>query len=333
MPNRCNACQNPFKDGAKFCQACGAKVDLKSIAEKAEAPAVASQSPPISAACLDCSGDNSLGAKFCRHCGALMDGSVLDLSANAPKSESVFARSEGEDDWGDKLTPLWKRRWFIPALLTFVAVIGAGSWYTLLRPADSPCIGSNSSTRPECAQALESSVTGTEQDMYIVADANIRDSATAQGSNIVTKLLRGIKVNGVMQIGADGESKWFKLGDGRGYIGAINLSAVEPPKLATILNEREWFLPSELMLRASPSDNAAILETIAAGTKVALAGLTENNFVEVKRPKGGGPLERFVLKPFTSKEDVQLKEVKERAYGALKETLTHGLEIAMNKYN
>ncbi len=54
---------------------------------------------------------------------------------------------------------------------------------------------------------------------------------------------------------------------------------------------------------------------------------------EVKRPKGGGPLERFVLKPFTSKEDVQLKEVKERAYGALKETLTHGLEIAMNKYN
>jgi PTH1 family peptidyl-tRNA hydrolase len=54
---------------------------------------------------------------------------------------------------------------------------------------------------------------------------------------------------------------------------------------------------------------------------------------EVKRPKGGGPLERFVLKPFTRKEEVQLKEVKERAFGALQETLLHGLEIAMNKYN
>jgi len=54
---------------------------------------------------------------------------------------------------------------------------------------------------------------------------------------------------------------------------------------------------------------------------------------EVKRPKGGGPLERFVLKPFTTKEEVQLKEVKERAYSALQETLLHGLEIAMNKFN
>ena len=54
---------------------------------------------------------------------------------------------------------------------------------------------------------------------------------------------------------------------------------------------------------------------------------------EVKRPKGGGPLERFVLKPFTKKEAEQLKEVKERAYAALQEILRNGLEIAMNKYN
>jgi PTH1 family peptidyl-tRNA hydrolase len=54
---------------------------------------------------------------------------------------------------------------------------------------------------------------------------------------------------------------------------------------------------------------------------------------EVKRPKGGGPLERFVLKPFTTKEEAQLKEVKECAYGALQEILLHGLEIAMNKFN
>lgn len=54
---------------------------------------------------------------------------------------------------------------------------------------------------------------------------------------------------------------------------------------------------------------------------------------EVKRPKGGGPLERFVLKPFTKKEEEQLKEVKERAYSALQSILHEGLAIAMNKFN
>lgn len=54
---------------------------------------------------------------------------------------------------------------------------------------------------------------------------------------------------------------------------------------------------------------------------------------EVKRPKGGGPLERFVLKSFTTKEETQLKEVKERAFGALQKVLQNGLESAMNKYN
>ncbi len=54
---------------------------------------------------------------------------------------------------------------------------------------------------------------------------------------------------------------------------------------------------------------------------------------EVKRPKGGGPLERFVLKPFTRIEAGKLEEVKERAFGALQETLSRGLESAMNKFN
>ena len=54
---------------------------------------------------------------------------------------------------------------------------------------------------------------------------------------------------------------------------------------------------------------------------------------EVKRPKGGGALERFVLKPFTKKEETQLMEVKERAYQALQEILNNGLQSAMNKFN
>ncbi len=54
---------------------------------------------------------------------------------------------------------------------------------------------------------------------------------------------------------------------------------------------------------------------------------------EVKRPKGGGSLERFVLKPFTRSEASKLEEVKERAFCALQEIVTTSLESAMNKYN
>jgi PTH1 family peptidyl-tRNA hydrolase len=54
---------------------------------------------------------------------------------------------------------------------------------------------------------------------------------------------------------------------------------------------------------------------------------------ETKRPRGGGPLERFVLKAFSKKEEKQLEEVSERAFGALQEILSSGVESAMNKYN
>jgi peptidyl-tRNA hydrolase, PTH1 family len=54
---------------------------------------------------------------------------------------------------------------------------------------------------------------------------------------------------------------------------------------------------------------------------------------EVKRPKSGRPLETFVLKPFTRGEAVKLEETKERAFGALHEIVTAGLESAMNKFN
>jgi PTH1 family peptidyl-tRNA hydrolase len=53
----------------------------------------------------------------------------------------------------------------------------------------------------------------------------------------------------------------------------------------------------------------------------------------VKRPKGGGPLERFVLKTFSKRELATLETVKEGAYGALQTLLQNGLEAAMNKYN
>lgn len=51
------------------------------------------------------------------------------------------------------------------------------------------------------------------------------------------------------------------------------------------------------------------------------------------RPKGGGPLEQFVLKPFTSSEKKQLPAIIERARFAILCIVHEGVEVAMNKCN
>lgn len=54
---------------------------------------------------------------------------------------------------------------------------------------------------------------------------------------------------------------------------------------------------------------------------------------KVKRPAGGGPLERFVLKPFGASERKQLPEIFAKVDDAVREVVEKGVEAAMNKLN
>jgi len=53
----------------------------------------------------------------------------------------------------------------------------------------------------------------------------------------------------------------------------------------------------------------------------------------VKRPRGGGPLERFVLKPFTAAERKKMEEVFVLVKAALETILAGGVSKAMNEFN
>jgi PTH1 family peptidyl-tRNA hydrolase len=53
----------------------------------------------------------------------------------------------------------------------------------------------------------------------------------------------------------------------------------------------------------------------------------------VKRPRGGGPLERYVLKEFSKKEQQQLPKVLETVRDVIETVLESGVEVAMNQYN
>lgn len=54
---------------------------------------------------------------------------------------------------------------------------------------------------------------------------------------------------------------------------------------------------------------------------------------KIKRPRGGGPLERFVLQQFTKTEQKQLPEVFETVKTALELIVSEGVEAAMNSCN
>lgn len=83
------------------------------------------------------------------------------------------------------------------------------------------------------------------------------------------------------------------------------------------------------------------------GVQSIIDALGSNNFIRVrigiapksfwtgkmKRPAGGGPLERFVLKPFTTSEQKQLDAVCEKVAAAVAVVIKDGVMQAMNYYN
>ncbi len=78
---------------------------------------------------------------------------------------------------------------------------------------------------------------GIEVLKYVTSQANIRNIATAQGpdSRVVGTLRRGEQVRGMMRRGLSGDSYWFQLADGRGFVSAVNLSDGPPgPETANV---------------------------------------------------------------------------------------------------
>jgi len=54
---------------------------------------------------------------------------------------------------------------------------------------------------------------------------------------------------------------------------------------------------------------------------------------KVKRPAGGGPLERFVLKPFSVRERSTLPDIYKNVSSAIDAIIIEGIDFAMNRFN
>lgn len=120
--------------------------------------------------------------------------------------------------------------------------------------------------------------------LYAITEANIRDRPTTTGSDIIGKLSRGSAISGVLKVTEDG-GEWLELSEGKGFVAKVNLVERQPPELVETLNDRAWTADDRIDIYAGGT-GGELLDSVTAGTKLVLVGLTANGVLEVKLPDG-----------------------------------------------
>jgi hypothetical protein len=172
------------------------------------------------------------------------------------------------------------KKWLIGGTLGALALLGGLYYWIFIRDDLSGDGGTPT------VQATPKAAEVTKQ-LYTVTQANVRDRATATGTIITGKLPRGTAVSGKLALGEDGLTDWLQLADGTGFVSAVNLSETEPPKLTKVIADKIWAADRPLEIWAQPDAASSLIDRVAVGTNITVAGLTENDYIEVKLRKGG----------------------------------------------
>ena len=123
--------------------------------------------------------------------------------------------------------------------------------------------------------------------LFTMTEANVRDKATTVGSSIIGKVPRGSALSGVVKLGEDGTTDWLELAEGKGFVAVVNLSETEPPVLTKSLGDKLWTADTAIEIWSKPDINSSLIDRVGEGTKLTLAGLTANDYIEIKLKKGG----------------------------------------------
>lgn len=241
--------------------------------------------------CTSCGTANPPTAHYCSKCGSPLG--AVETAADEPASPasvplaSAAIRGLEAAYNTEKVEPIsksssQKKRWLFPAVAAggVLAVVALYFWLFILDD-----LGSNTGEKTTASTAVDATLESKQ--LFAMTEANIRDRATTVGSQILGKLPRGSAVTGVVKLGMDGSSEWLELSDGKGFIAVINLSEFQPPEISKPLNDRVWTADSALDIWIQPDTTSGLLERVSSGTRLTLAGLTTNDFIEVKLGKGG----------------------------------------------
>lgn len=196
---------------------------------------------------------------------------VLDCLKTGPEdpSNSIVCK-DGENDW---VSP------------DMVEGLGEAAADASAAPTEMPAEEAIAATQAAPAVDVPPAYAGYGT-FHIVADANRRMRATASSSN-TGRIPRGTVLQGTMVTGEDGTSSWLQIADGSGFVSSVNISNSPPPRLATMLGERRFRPEFDLVLFASPSERAPVIDRVPAGTMLVITGITDNGFAEAKGRSGG----------------------------------------------
>ena len=266
----CSISDCPHKDITLRATAGSGSEDVATVTfEDNDAPVSYTNIATDSVSCEACGAENDASARFCAACGATINGGaadVIDQRIEPPRPAPEFRN-----------IALGAAALLIIGLLAFLAFGQKDSGTSPV--ADKPAVA---------IEAKPAKPVGQETEMWTVTDAIVREKPTAKNSKELSKLPRGTKLYGILQMGSDGESKWLWLADGSGYVGAIILSQNEPPKLVKILGNQTWYAPDAVAIYALPDSASPQIATIPQGQKIRLVGITENGFAEAELQKGVG---------------------------------------------
>jgi hypothetical protein len=264
MAHFCSECGGALSESARFCPACGAAVMANTQPERAPSPV---NEPPI-----------------------LTQVRAIEPAEREVTSPYASDVNEAPPRFFDRVRPFFSGAGAL-------AILG-GFWWFYTAGNTGP-----TASAPEVSanNTVDAAPSASSTSLFVLASANLRNKPTTLGSTIVAKLARGTRLDGAMEVGADGTSQWFKLADGRGFVSAVNLSSTEPPTLVRFLNKSQA-LGEDASVYAGPDDGAAVLQSVPKGTVVQLVGITDTGFAEISLKKGGmGYLAPLSVKSLTDR--------------------------------
>jgi uncharacterized protein YgiM (DUF1202 family) len=241
--------------------------------------------------CTACGAANPPDSRFCGKCGtsiaatlAASDVVTEDPAPETPKKliESVPDDKPSFSDMASEpLADAPKRPWIVPAAITATLIVITALYYWLFLADDMRESAGDPEVSTEAGTSVEAKA------YFAMTEANVRDKPTTVDSSILGKMPRGSQVTGVVKLGADGKSSWLELTDGKGFIAMVNLAESEPPEITKALNDKIWVADATMDIWSTADISGNLLERVSEGTKLTLSGLTANDFIEVKLPKGG----------------------------------------------
>lgn len=245
MANFCSECGSALTPGARFCAVCGAGVP-DSAGEAVQAGPAAAPAAPA--------------------------------AAPSPVVHPAPVRSEPAPDPAPAPAPASRKGLLIGGGALLAVAIAGGAWLGLSstdKPAET---GSEAASGASDADAKPAS-------LFAVAEANLRDTPSLEGSKIVGSLKRGEKVNGVI-VNDDRGKPWLKIdGSGR-FVSLANLAETQPPALAN-LDGSDRITTAQCTILAAATAAATTKTVLKSGAAIRLVGSTADGFGEVGLPGGG----------------------------------------------